>query len=193
MRRLLLVRHARTAAVRRSAFPVDEPLDEHGRAAAAGLARLVTGGCEVLSSPAVRCRETAAAAGLTPRIDTALAECDFGRWSGQRLADLAEREPAAVAAWITDPAACPHGGETLARFAVRVACWLDGQAAREGAALVLTHAGVVKAALVHALGAPLTAFWRIDVSPLAVSELRAHDGRWTLTRANAAVLEDARR
>jgi hypothetical protein len=44
---------------------------------------------------------------------------------------------------------------------------------------------VVKAAIVAALGAPLEAFWRVDVAPLALAELHAHDGRWTLTRVNA--------
>jgi hypothetical protein len=38
---------------------------------------------------------------------------------------------------------------------------------------------------VHALGAPLDAFWRVDVAPLSITELHAHDGRWTLTRTNA--------
>ena len=38
MRRLLLVRHASTAAVRAAAFGADEPLDAAGRAAAARLA-----------------------------------------------------------------------------------------------------------------------------------------------------------
>ncbi len=41
------------------------------------------------------------------------------------------------------------------------------------------------AAVVHALGAPPAAFWRVDAAPLAPTELHAHDGRRTLTRANA--------
>ena len=65
-----------------------------------------------------------------------------------------------------------------------MAGWLDGQARRDGSAVAVTHGGVVKGALVHALGAPIQAFWRIDVAPLAVTELHAHDGRWTITRVN---------
>lgn len=193
MRRLLLVRHASTAATRASAFPGDERLDARGRAAASRLAAGLPSRCEVLSSPAARCLETAQAAGLTPRIESALAECDFGTWSGRTLADLSARDPAAVSAWMHDSDACPHGGETLAEFAGRVAHWLDGQAEQEGTAVVITHAGVVKAALIHTLGAPLTAFWRVDVSPLAITELHAHDGRWTLTRANAEALRHRRK
>ena len=88
---------------------------------------------------------------------------------------------------MTDPAACPHGGESLAALMLRVGEWLDEQAARGGRAIAVTHGGVVKAAVVHALAAPVEAFWRVDVTPLALTELHAHEGRWTVTRVNAPV------
>ena len=188
MRRLLLVRHAPTRATRATAFPADEPLDESARAAAAGLAAALPQRCEVLSSPAVRCRQTAEAAGLHARADAVLAECDFGRWAGRRLAEV-ERDSAR--AWMLDPDAAPHGGESLTTFAARVAAWLDVQARLEGAAAAITHGGVIKAAVVHALGAPLQAFWQIDAAPLSVTELHAHDERWTVTRLNDMVAASA--
>ena len=86
---------------------------------------------------------------------------------------------------MTDPAASPHGGESLRAFAARSRGWLDEQARLDGRAVAITHGGVVKAAVVYALGAPLEAFWRIDVSPLSITELHAHDGRWTVTRVNS--------
>lgn len=184
MRRLLLVRHGPTAATRRSAFPRDEPLDERGRAEAARLAGRLPRRCEAASSPALRCRETALAAGLDPIPDPALAECDFGTWAGRSLADIDAADPAAARAWMTDPDSAPHGGESLSDFARRVARWLDGQAQHSGNAVAVTHAGVLKGALVHALGAPIESFWRIDVAPLAITELHAHDGRWTISRVN---------
>jgi broad specificity phosphatase PhoE len=185
VRRLLLVRHAATAATRASAFPVDEPLDERGLAAAARLGAALPPRREALCSPALRCRQTAQAAGLgAPAVEPALAECDFGAWAGRSLADVHEAEPDAAAAWMLDPQARPHGGESLAAFAARVGTWLDGQARLDGCAVAITHGGVVKAALVHALGAPLHAFWQIDAAPLAITELHAHEGRWTVTRVN---------
>jgi len=188
MRRLLLVRHAATPATRAAGFPRDEPLDERGRDEAATLAGALPARCETQSSPALRCRETAAAAGFAaPSLVAALAECDFGAWAGRTLADVAAQAPADVAAWMEDADACPHGGESLSAFAARVAGWLDGEAARDGRSVAFTHGGVVKAALVHALGAPLSAFWRIDVAPLSLTELHAHDGRWTVARVNAGV------
>ncbi len=188
MRRLLLLRHASTAATRSFAFPADESLDERGRAAATELLGLLPANGEVVSSPAARCLQTAGAAGITPALEPALRECDFGSWTGRTLAELNAAEPDAVAAWMSEPTARAHGGETQAEFVERVAHWLDVQATLEGRMLAITHGGVVKAALVHALGAPLEAFWRIDVAPLALTELHAHDGRWTVTRVNASAL-----
>jgi broad specificity phosphatase PhoE len=189
VRRLLLVRHAPTSATRTFAFPgAGDALDERGRAGAAALAAAVPARFDVLSSPALRCRETVQAAGLEPgALDPGLAECDFGTWAGRTLEDVSAAEPDAVGAWMTDPDARPHGGESLTAFARRVAAWLDGQAGLGGGAVAITHGGVVKAAVVHALRAPIDAFWRIDAAPLAVTELHAHDGRWTLTRANCRV------
>jgi broad specificity phosphatase PhoE len=184
LRRLLLVRHAATRATRAAAFPVDEPLDAPGRAAAAALAAALPARCDVVCSPAARCLQTAEAAGLEARVDTVLAECDFGCWAGLRLADV---DADGARAWMLDPDAAPHGGETLRAFAARVARWLDGEAYRDGTAVAITHGGVVKAAVAHALGAPLEAFWRIDAAPLSITELHAHDGRWTVARVNDAV------
>lgn len=184
MRRLLLVRHAPTDATRQLAFPRDESLDDDARAQAALLAERLPKRCDAISSPALRCRETARAAGLDAVPDPALAECDFGAWAGRSLAEVDAADPAAARAWMTDPDANPHGGESLTAFAARVARWLDEQTGRSGSAVAVTHGGVVKGALVHALGAPISAFWRIDVAPLAVTELHAHDGRWTISRVN---------
>jgi broad specificity phosphatase PhoE len=186
VRRLLLIRHASTDAVRRAAFPVDEPLDDAGRAAARGLAGRLGRG-DALSSPALRARDTAAAAELAAAIDPALRECDFGAWAGRTLAEVRAADPDGAAAWMTDPCACPHRGESLSGLLARVADWLDEQAACDGRTIAVTHGGVVKAAVVHALAAPVEAFWRIDVTPLALTELHAHGGRWTLARVNARV------
>lgn len=179
------MRHAATAATRANAFPVDEPLDERGLAAAALLAAAFPPRCEALCSPALRCRQTAEAAGLpAPSVQPALAECDFGAWAGRSLADVHAAEPESATAWMLDPDARPHGGESLTAFAARVGAWLDGQARRDGCAVAITHGGVVKAALVHALDAPLHAFWQIDSRPLSITELHAHDGRWTVSCVN---------
>lgn len=186
MRRLLLIRHASTDAVRRAAFPIDEPLDAAGLAAARELAGRLGHG-EGLCSPALRARTTAEAAGLDAEVVPELRECDFGAWAGRTLGEIDEEDPGSLLAWMTDAQARPHGGETLADLMARVGGWLNAQATLGGRAIAVTHGGVVKAAVVHALGAPAAAFWRVDVAPLAATELHAHDGRWTLARVNAPI------
>ena len=123
--RLLLVRHAATSATRTFSFPADESLDAHGVAAAASLAARLPSRCAVLSSPARRCLETAAAAGFAaPVCHPAIAECDFGTWAGRSLADVHETDAAEAVAWMTQPSSCPHDGRwTL----TRVNCLAEGR------------------------------------------------------------------
>ena len=179
-----MVRHASTEATRRAAFPADEPLDARGARDAERLATAVPTGCEVLTSPARRCLETVHAAGLTASVEPRLAECDFGTWAGRSLEEIHAERPRDAEAWMTDPDADPHGGESLRTFAERVATWLDEQREADGYAVAVTHGGVVKAAVIRALAGPLESFWRVDASPLAITELHAHGDRWTVSRVN---------
>ena len=95
-------------------------------------------------------------------------------------------EPDDVAAWLRDPAAAPHGGESLIALIERVATWLDAQAATPGRIVAVTHASVIRAAIVHAMGAAPRCFWRIDVAPLSFTRLSANNGRWTLASLSAS-------
>lgn len=188
MHRLSLVRHAPTAAVRAAAFGGDEPLDERGLGQAAALAGSLPARADVLVSPALRTRQTAAALGLAgERVEPALAEASFGRWAGLTLEAVNASEPDAVAAWMASPEAAPHGGESLAALVARIGAWL-AELPANGRTVAVTHGGVVKAAVVLALEAPLSAFWRIDVAPLSLTELSRHDGRWTISRVNARLV-----
>jgi broad specificity phosphatase PhoE len=173
--------------VRRAAFPLDEPLDERGRAALASLDRRPGG--EALTSPALRARETAAALGLEASAEEMLRECDFGAWAGRTLAEIADESPGDAREWMLDPGARPHGGESLTELLGRVGSWLEGQRRLRGRAIAVTHGGVIKAAVVHVLGAPPAAFWRIDAKPLSITELHASEAAWTLTRSNATLAE----
>jgi broad specificity phosphatase PhoE len=186
--RLLLVRHAPTAATRSGAFGLDEPIDSEARPDAADLARHLPVTGAILTSPALRCRQTATAVGLDPELEPALAECDFGSWEGRMFREIAGREPRLVAGWLADPDAAPHGGESLATFACRVAAWLDTIAGAAEPVVAFTHAGVVKVAVLRALAAPLHAFWRIAAAPLSITELRCDDNAWTLVRSNWTAL-----
>lgn len=190
MTRLLLVRHAPTAATRAAAFPLDEPLDDDGRAAAASHAGGLPGDAAAVCSPARRCLQTATALGLRPKIDVRLRECDFGRWAGRTLAECDAEDPAATRAWMLDPAAAPHHGENLLDFHARIGAWLTEVAAAPDAVTVaVTHGGVVRSAVTHALNAPLAVMWRIGVAPLSITELDLRDdGCVTLLEPSRPVL-----
>ena len=183
---LLLVASAPTPALRQAAFGVDDDLDEGGRRAARVLVDpshgpALLGRAVAVSGPARAALQTARAAGREPAVDVALADPAFGRWTGRTLAEIIDAEPDAVQSWLSDPAAAPHGGESFTDVIARVATWLDRQAGdRDRRLVAFTHAVVVRAAVVHALGLPPVAFRQLDVAPLSVTRLRYRSGRWTL-------------
>ncbi|MCC3777961.1 histidine phosphatase family protein, partial [Streptomyces sp. UNOB3_S3] len=141
-----------------------------------------------LTAPSRRCRETAAALGLSPEPAPGIADLAVGRWRGRSLDELAAAEPEAVAAWLADPAAAPHGGESVVALVGRVGAWLDGLGSGndgenddgDGRVLAVAEPAVVRAAVVHALALPPQAFWRLDVRPLTLTALSGRAGRWNL-------------
>jgi broad specificity phosphatase PhoE len=174
------IAHGATPATRHAAFPDDEPLEDKARAKAAGLARALGRADQVLVAPERRARETADALGLTGKIDGALRDCDHGSWAGRSLAEIQAEAPAALALWLSDPAAYPHGGESIAELIRRIGAWCDDPDRGEGRVLAVTHPAVMRAAGVHALGANPTAYWRIDVAPLSRLILSRQGATWRL-------------
>ena len=163
---------------------MDEPLDARALEEARALRSRLDRADVAWTGPAARARQTAEALGLAATVAPELDECDFGAWRGRTLAELDSEDPVAVAAWIEDPAAAPHGGESLLAVLDRVRGWLDVHAGDGSRVVAVTHAGVIRAALVCALDAPVQAFWRFDVAPLSRTVLHAHDGRWTVRGVN---------
>jgi broad specificity phosphatase PhoE len=186
--RLILICHASTDAVRKAAFPADEPLDEQGRTAAAALAGRLPRADRCLTSPEPRTRQTAEALHLSAIVAPTLHECRYGNWGGRPLTDVQAQRPEAVALWLDDPAASPHGGETILSLMQRVAAWLTGEQTQQQQTIVVTHATIIRAAIVHALGAVPQSFWRIDIAPLSITRLSGADGRWNLVSAGCTLL-----
>ncbi len=178
--RLDLLAHGPSAATRAARFPDDEALEPSAVRALQALSGRLRPYARVLTAPGRAARETSAALGFDAGVEVALRDCDYGRWRGLASKDVAEREPDAFAAWLGDPAAAPHGGESLAALIERTHAWLAQSLASETATLAVTHASVVRAAIVSALGASSSAFTRIDVAPLSLAKLSGHAGRWNL-------------
>jgi broad specificity phosphatase PhoE len=178
--RLDLLAHGASAATRATRFPDDEPLEASAVSALEALRGRLRPYAEVLISPARAARETAAALGFDAEVEMALSDCDYGRWRGLASKEVAEREANEFATWLADPAAAPHGGESFVALIERIGAWLTQALTREGATLAVTHASVVRAAIVNALGAGSSAFARIDVAPLSLARLSGHGQRWNL-------------
>jgi broad specificity phosphatase PhoE len=178
--RLTLLCHASTSAVRAAAFPADEPLDGPGLQKLAAFPPHLRRADRCWTSPALRASQTAEALHLGASVEPMLRDCDYGRWIGRSFDDVLAHEPDAVAEWMRDPASIPHGGESLLGLMGRVAQWLDAQNRMPGRVVAVTHAAVIRAAIVHAIGAAPHAFWRIDVAPLSLATLSGNNGRWTL-------------
>jgi broad specificity phosphatase PhoE len=182
--RLILVCHASTDAVRKAAFPVDEPLDDSGKQRASALAGHLPDADLSWTSPELRTRQTAAALQLTAIEQPALRDCDYGVWRGRTFDDVLAHEPDAASVWLRDPAATPHGGESILGLMRRVADWLGGvERDQQRQSIVVTHATIIRAAIIHAIEAAPRSFWRIDIAPLSITRLSGTKGRWNLVSA----------
>ncbi|MEO3766490.1 bifunctional RNase H/acid phosphatase [Streptomyces sp. B5E4] len=181
----LLLRHGETDLTPQKRFSGtgggDPALSATGRgqaAAAAGLLAARGTVQAVVSSPLRRCRETAEAAagrlGLDIRVEDGLREADFGAWEGLTFAEVRERHPDDLAAWLRSTKAAPSGGgESFAEVSRRVAVARDRLLARYAGRTVLlvTHVTPIKTLVRLALGAPPEALYRMELSPAAVSEV----------------------
>lgn len=181
---LHVVRHGQTpmtAARRFSGGGVPGPsLDDTGRDQAARAADLLSasGAVAVVCSPMVRTRETADVIGrrlgLTPTVDEAWRECEFGAWEGLTLQEIGERYPGALADWYGATALSPPGGESLDDVVPRVSAARDALlAAHPGQpVVVVTHSIPMRTLTRLALGAPAESLFRLLPSPGSVTELQ---------------------
>ncbi|MFF7356241.1 histidine phosphatase family protein [Streptomyces filipinensis] len=134
-------------------------------------------------SPSSGSALTAAALGLAATSEPVLRDIDYGAWRGGAVADIVAADPHGYSVWLTDPDAAPHGGETVRQLCRRAAAWLDGLPEETDAALVIAEPAVVRALLVHALSAPVRAFWTLRAPPLSTVCLTRHGDRWYIQSA----------
>ncbi|CAL9435761.1 phosphoglycerate mutase GpmB [Streptomyces sp. enrichment culture] len=179
----VLLRHGETPLTPQKRFSgsggTDPSLSAVGREqaerAAAMLARRGTIQA-VVSSPLARTRETAgivaARLGLDVQIEDGLRETDFGAWEGLTFAEVRERHPDDLNAWLASPDAEPTGGgESFAATAERIAATRDRLiAAHQGrTVLLVTHVTPIKTFVRLALGAPPESLFRMELSAASLS------------------------
>ncbi|MGW5863894.1 histidine phosphatase family protein [Streptomyces sp. NPDC055239] len=185
---LILVRHGRSTANTAGLLAGWTPgvaLDERGAAQAAALpGRLADLPlAEVVTSPLQRCQETvapllAARPGLTAHTEDRIGECDYGDWSGRKLAELSDEPLMEVVQQHPSAAAFP-GGESMramqTRAAEAVREW-NARVEREHGAdavyLMCSHGDIIKSLVADAIGLHLDLFQRISVEPCSVTAIR---------------------
>jgi broad specificity phosphatase PhoE/ribonuclease HI len=202
---LLLLRHGETAHTAEKRFSgsdgEDPPLTREGeRQARAAAERIVRSGTVdvVVSSPMRRARQTAdiaaAALGVTVTEAPDFRECAFGEWEGLTFAEVRDGWPEQLASWLADATVAAPGGESIDAVRRRVRAARDKLLARhpQRTVLVVTHVTPVKSLVGDALGAPLSAAYRMELSPASLTEVQWYaGGSASLRRFNdAAHLED---
>ena len=133
---------------------VDDPLSEKGWSQMWGA---VGNDCPwdvIFSSPLSRCRLFAEALAkkysIPVKVDNRLKEVGFGVWEGRERAEIQKNNADEYAAFYRDPINCrPAGAEPWAEFKSRVSSVFENmlEAFPGQHILVVTHAGVIRAAM----------------------------------------------
>ncbi|MDO5621979.1 MAG: histidine phosphatase family protein [Paracoccus sp. (in: a-proteobacteria)] len=173
--RLTIIRHAPPLNEGRLAGRRDVPADVTDTAAFARVAAALPP-AQMLVSPALRCRMTAEALGLSPTPEERLWEQHFGEWEGIPFADLPNFDMPEDAAGLA--AYRPSGGESFLDMAARVQPVL---AAQRGEVVIVAHAGTAKAAIALVAGASALSF---NVAPLSRTILTRHGPHWAVEAVN---------
>lgn len=134
----------------------------------------------VLTSPRERACETAQIlglrAGVVPRVEPALDEIDFGRWSGQSFAAL-DADPD-WRLWNAErDTARPPGGESMNEVAARLTRLIGtlSTGALGRRIVLVSHADVIKACICKVLGLPFSRLDRFEIAPASVTTLAVRD------------------
>lgn len=146
----------------------------------------------VFASPRERAQQTAqalaVACGRTVETAPELDEIDFGRWAGRDFEAL-QQDPLwqrwnAVRSLVRTP-----GGETMLDVQRRVLGLMErlGEEHRGRCVALVSHADVIKAAVLHHLGLAIDAWPRFDIAPASITRLAVGDWGGRLLGLNETV------
>ena len=189
---LVLVRHGVTAHTTEKRFSgglasANPGLSDEGRAQIRSVASWLSPLAErvdaVISSPVRRTRESAEilaeALGHPLEEEPGFAEMEFGTWDGLTFAEVAERHQADLDSWLGSLDVAPgRSGESFREVEKRVLAGLqrvlDAHAGRT--VVVVSHVTPIKTLVAHAVDAPLTSVFRMELSPGSVTVLSFFTG-----------------
>jgi ribonuclease H / adenosylcobalamin/alpha-ribazole phosphatase len=181
---LVLVRHGATSLTAEKRFSgglasSNPGLTDEGRAqvreVADWLAPIAEAVDVVVSSPVRRTRESAEI--VAERLGSPLveepgfAEMEFGSWDGLTFAEVQEQRPDEIEAWLGSLDVGPGGGESFREVEKRVldelGRLLESHAGKT--VVVVSHVTPIKTLVAHAVEAPLSALFRMELSTASVS------------------------
>jgi broad specificity phosphatase PhoE len=197
MIQIILMRHGRTSwnvqdrKGRRFRGLVDLPLSEEGVAQARTTAQRLAGISltAFYSSPLQRALRTAQILaephGLIPRASPGLTSMDYGDWTGQFTADVAQRWPEQYRQWMHDPFSLriPGGGSAtdLRDRAVAALRAILGRHSDGETIVLVTHQVVTRTLVCVLAGMPTTAWWQFGQDLCNLSRFGYDPGSATFT------------
>ncbi|MFE4392769.1 MULTISPECIES: bifunctional RNase H/acid phosphatase [Streptomycetaceae] len=195
----VLLRHGETPLTPEKRFSgsggSDPELSDKGRwqAERAAEALAARGSVQaVVASPMLRTRQTAetvaARLGLEVRYEDGLREVDFGAWEGLTFAEVRERYPDDLTAWLGSAKAKPTGsGESFTTLTHRAGVARDKILARYAGktVLVVSHVSPIKTLVRLALGAPPDSMYRMELSAASICAVQYYaDGNASVRLLN---------
>jgi broad specificity phosphatase PhoE/ribonuclease HI len=180
----LLGRHGATAYSLEKRFSglggADLPLAPLGVRQAEALAREIAarGGVDsIVASPLLRTVQTAErvahATGAEIDIEPGIAECAFGEWDGCTFAEVSERWPIELAAWLASTDVAPPGGESFAECRDRVDRARRDVLTRHAGqrVAVISHVSPIKLMTGICVDAPLSSLYRMELAPCSLTTI----------------------
>ncbi|MFB7123758.1 bifunctional RNase H/acid phosphatase [Kitasatospora sp. NPDC056273] len=195
----VLLRHGETPLTPEKRFSgsggSDPELSDKGRwqAERAAEALAARGSVQaVVASPMLRTRQTAetvaARLGLEVRYEDGLREVDFGAWEGLTFAEVRERYPDDLTAWLGSAKAKPTGsGESFTTLTHRAGVARDKILTRYAGktVLVVSHVSPIKTLVRLALGAPPDSMYRMELSAASICAVQYYaDGNASVRLLN---------
>lgn len=124
---------------------------------------------------------------VTLKEEPRLAEQSLGAWSGLSYEAFCDRRvQQASDFWALSPEECPPGGESLEDVRERVGAALEfwAQENRGQETVMVTHGGVIRMALAHALGISAGAALHFTVQNLSVTVIEHIADQWRVVSVN---------